>query len=79
MPYYQLMTDKTLLVLNDIVGATGTSPLQDTNPDIIKTWYLDPALPLVEYRKVRSQIMAEVDALKGPPGAPPGVQTESNV
>ena len=67
MPYYQLLTDKTLLILNDIVAVSGKTPLQDANPNIVKTWYLNPALPVLEYRQARNNIMAEVDALKAPP------------
>ena len=67
MPYYQLLADKTLIILQDNLAVTGENPLQSKNPDIIKTWYLDPNLSLIQYRETRSQIMAEVDALKGPP------------
>ena len=80
MPYYQLLTDKTILILQDVVATSGANPLQDSNPEIVKTWYLDPALPVFEYRNTRSQIMAEIDALRAPPGSTvPEAQTESPV
>ena len=77
MPYYQLLTDKTILILQDVVATSGANPLQDNNPEIVKTWYLDPALPVFEYRNTRSQIMAEIDALRAPPvPEKPGEQEE---
>ena len=77
MPYYRLLTDKTLLVLRDEIYIGGKNPLQDNSSNIVKTWYLDPTLPVADYRAVRSAIMAEVDALRAPPkDEPPGAQEE---